>query len=94
MEQKQEIKQPATKEFIAGKAINLATAFYETPEELFGAIIDTALWLKLSEKEVIKAFNDAIFTVRKTRITIADVLGEIAQTKRKPFYETESEIVG
>jgi phospholipid N-methyltransferase len=86
MEQKQKAKQPATKEFVAEKVINLSTAFYDTPEELFDALIRSVLFLRLTESEVIEVFNEAIFTVRKTRVAIADVLGNIAEIKRKPVY--------
>ncbi|MDR2057653.1 MAG: hypothetical protein LBP83_05120 [Dysgonamonadaceae bacterium] len=93
MEQKT-IKPPATKEFVAEKVIHLATAFYETPEELFDALIKSVLHLKLTGEEVIGVFNEAIFTIKKTRITIADILGEIAARKRKSFYDNETQIIG
>jgi hypothetical protein len=86
-----EDKKPASKDFIAEKVINnLVTAFYDTPEELFDALIQSALWLELSECEIINVCREAAFTIRKTRVTIADVLGDIAQTKRKPVYNEKT----
>jgi hypothetical protein len=86
----QEDKKTASKDFISDKVIKLAKTFHETPEETFDAIIQSALWLELSEYEIIDVCREAAFTLRKTRITIADVLGDIAQTKRKPVYNEKT----
>jgi hypothetical protein len=64
----------ATIEFVVEMVGKLEIAFYETPEKLFDALVKTILFLKMSECEVSEMVNEAIFTVKKTRITIADVI--------------------
>ena len=81
-----EEKNPAKQEYVTGCVSALVTAFYETPQTLFDALIKSMLWLKLSEREVTDVCNEAIFTVKGTKITIADVLGNIADEKRMPVY--------
>jgi hypothetical protein len=80
---------PASEEFIAEKNGIVQTLFYDTPDEVFAGITKAMLFLKLTEKEVVGVLSDAVFSIRKTRITVADVLAEIAKNKRTPFCEAE-----
>jgi hypothetical protein len=80
---------PACQEFIIRKVSKLSVAFYDTPESLFEALTKTVLFLELTESEVNEMVNEAIFTIRKTRITIADVINGREKNKKN-----ESERVG
>jgi len=81
-----EEKNPAKQEYVTGCVSALVTAFYETPQTLFDALIKSMLWLKLSEREVTDVCNEAILTFKGTKITIADVLGDIAKKKQIAVY--------
>ena len=87
---KTENEKRATQEFVAEWVLKLVTAFYETPETLFDALIKSMLWFSLTEMEVIDICNEAIFTIKKTRITIADVLSDIAEKKRISVYNEKT----
>ena len=80
----------ASAEKIAERIEKLSEAFYETPESLFKNLAYCMKWLKLTEDELMECFNEAIFTIKKTRITIADVLGDIADRKRTPIYNEKT----
>ena len=69
-------REPASAEFVAGMVAKLEIAFYETPETLFDALTKTILFLKFTEKEVTGMVNKAIFTVKKTKLSIADIVKE------------------
>jgi hypothetical protein len=80
---KQGENQPASVEYVAEMVGKLTVAFYETPEKLFEALIKTILFLKMTESDVCEMVNDAIFTIRKTKITIADVINGHEEKPKK-----------
>ena len=67
-------KQIAKDEFVAEKIAGLSVLFYDTPESLFMALFDVILNLKMTESEVSDMINEAILTVKKTKVTIADIV--------------------
>ena len=76
----------ASPEFVAVMVGKLTIAFYETPESLFEALVKTILFLKFTESEVVKMVNNAIFTIKRTKITIADIIKE-------QYEENEAKII-
>jgi hypothetical protein len=79
-------KKIASPEYVVGMVAKLTVAFYETPEMLFEALAKTILFLKLTESEVYAMTNEAIFTVKKTKITIADVINGREKEKKTIAY--------
>ena len=78
----------ASAEYVAEMVRKLSVAFYETPEKLFDALAKVILHLKMSKKEVFEMVEDAIFTIKKTKITIADVInGRENKPKEIPFFD-------
>jgi predicted nucleic acid-binding protein len=78
---------PASVGFIAEKIAKLEIAFYETPERLFDALVKTILFLEMTEYEVAEMVNEAIFTIKKTKITIADIInGRNKENKKTVAY--------
>jgi hypothetical protein len=77
----------ASAEFVAEIVSKLAIAFYETPQPLFDALIKTILYLRATEDDVCKMVNDAILTIRRTRITIADVAGQYSEEKKSRIHD-------
>jgi len=78
----------ASAEYIAEMVSKLSIAFYETPETLFEALGRTIIHLKMNKKDVFEMVEEAIFTIRKTKITIADVInGRENPTKEIPFFD-------
>jgi predicted nucleic acid-binding protein len=75
-------KNEASAEFVAEMVSKLAVAFYETPESLFEALAKTILYLQATEDDVRKMVNEAILAIRRTRITIADVVGAYSEEKK------------
>jgi hypothetical protein len=76
----------ASDKFVAEMVSKLTVAFYETPESLFDAMAKTILYLRATEDDVRKMVNDAILTIRRTRITIADVVGEYSEEKKSRIH--------
>jgi len=76
----------AHEQFVVKKVAKLIIAFYETPESLFEALVKTILFLELTENEVSEMINDAILTVKKTKITIADVINGREKGKTNEIY--------
>ena len=66
----------ATLEFVVKWIAKLEIAFPETSETLLDALTKTVIWLQFKEDEVINSFNRAICTVKRTKITIADIVKE------------------
>ena len=85
---KQVEKKQASAEYVAEMVSKLETAFYETPEPLFEALAKTILFLEMTEYEVSEMVSDAIFNIKKTKITIADVInGRENKPKEIPFFD-------
>jgi predicted nucleic acid-binding protein len=79
----QDEKKSASVEYVAEMVGKLTVNFYETPEKLFDALTKTILFLKMTEYEVNEMVNDAIFTIKKTKITIADVINGREERPKK-----------
>ena len=78
----------ASAEYVAEMVRKLSVAFYETPEALFTALAKVILLLKMTEKEVFEMVEESIYTIKKTKITIADVInGRNEKTKEIPFFD-------
>jgi hypothetical protein len=76
----------ASAEFVAEMVGKLTVAFYETPGSLFEAMAKTILYLRASEDDVRKMVNEAILTIRRTRITIADITGAYSEEKKSRIH--------
>ena len=64
----------APAEYVAEMVAKLKIAFYETPDTLFEALAKVVLHQKMTKKDVFEMVEEAIFTVKKTKITIADII--------------------
>ena len=67
-------KNPATVDYVAEMMAKLEIAFYETPEKLLDALAKTIIFHEFTEREVSDMVWDAIYTIKKTKLTIADVI--------------------
>ncbi|MCL1933966.1 MAG: hypothetical protein FWF53_09185 [Candidatus Azobacteroides sp.] len=76
-------KIPAPIEYVAEKVAELTTVFYETPEALFEVLAKEILRIGFTEKEVAEMVEEAVLTVRKTKITIADIVYERYTQKKQ-----------
>jgi hypothetical protein len=66
----------ASPELIAERVAILQDVFYETPEKVFELLTRAIIFLEPTEKRLSGIFNDAVYSIRKTRITIADILSD------------------
>lgn len=61
-------------EYVAEKVGKLKTVFYDTPDMFFESLAEILNSLELSTYKFNTMMNKAIFTVRKTKITVADII--------------------
>jgi len=54
----------------------LRRAFYETPDDFFDSLANHAIQSDMPEEKFVLAIRKAIFTVKRSRLTIADILSE------------------
>ena len=64
---------PASDEFVAEKVSDLVVMFYDTPESFFKALAKLIIYHRFTEEEVSQMINNAIYKIKKTKLTIADV---------------------
>ena len=71
----------ATVEYVAEGVGKLVGVFYKTPESLFEALVKILVFHKFTESEVDDIIWDAIYRIKKTELTIADVLNGREKSK-------------
>lgn len=69
-------RQPASPEYTAEAANKLKTVFYDTPDSFFVALGEIFYRLGLTERQLVDIVRTATFTVRKTKVTVADIIGD------------------
>lgn len=69
-------RKPASPEYTAEAANKLKTIFYDTPDSFFVALGTIFANLQLSERQLVDIVRTATFTVRKTKVTVADIIGD------------------
>ena len=75
-------KKIASKEYVANAVGKLMIAFQETTKDLFQLLMESILKIGFTEDEVTEMVEETIYTVKKSKITIADVING-AYTKKK-----------
>lgn len=85
MEETNEKRQPVTEEVVAESIEKLKKVFYETPDCLFEALAKIMLSIEPTRYQFMVMVNEAIFTLKKTKITVADIVNGREELWREKF---------
>ena len=77
---------PASVEFVAEYVEKLRINFYKTPEKLFDALMKTILFFEMSERDVNEHVLNAIYSIKRLEINIADILNGYHERPVYPKY--------